>query len=254
MSVLTDLPASAKELYKPHPSVDADLTSSAATMTWTVPDTDLNTFLNTVAGKTELIGGIGGVVLRVVPLQHPVYQWMYARSFRAVGMGWDTEAQARVHEVTVNFGNLPWPVNGTDAFLSYSSRPDVRTMELPKAGVLIGASTPMSDKSMVVHGRGMSVTVHQLPYLNELAWNNACRCVNSKTFRDIPPGYVQYLGPSIGDSITFAGVRTNEVTHEFSASPILWNQEFDETGTLQDVTVGGLPRYPAIDFAAVLFS
>jgi hypothetical protein len=137
--------------------------------------------------------------------------------------------------------------------MSRTTTPSVRSMDLPKGGVTIGGVESGVDRSNVVNGFDMSITIHQMPYSNEAAWYSVAGTVNSAGFFGVPPGYVKYIGPSMSTSVTFGGTRTWEITHNFSFSPIQWNYEFNESGELGLCLVNGVVRYGDLDFT-VLFS
>src|SRR4051812_40480689 len=89
MGYITDAPASCQGNY----DVDRPMRISGSnlgvpgqavgsTLTWTgIPEADIVPFLNLVCGTPEVITLLGITVSRIVPLRHPLFDWMTAVSF-----------------------------------------------------------------------------------------------------------------------------------------------------------------------------
>lgn len=252
MSLVTDLPASARRMFRPYPTIEAEglLTRQIdrASITWSVPTADTTAFLNVVAGSAEYIGG---GVLRVIPLQHPEYPWMLADSFRAERQLWDgTAAFYGYTFVTVNFRSPTWDLDGAAAFLTIRQDEGGRWMQCKSAIALFadGATHPSYDPGIWVPGTNISITMHQLPYLPNSLVQGYMKCVNQNTFWGFDPQTVLWQAPSLVRSTSIAGITTYEATMKFQQSSIPWNQEFKDDGTLDDIYINGALRYPIIDF------
>jgi hypothetical protein len=252
MATVADLPASAKILYGPGGQISGQVFAQCgADLTWSVPDVDVQQFLTVVGGG---VSGGQGSTQWVIPLRHPSFTQLYAKSISGKTLGYDTVRKYfAMWAITVHFETPPYATNGPDAFLTIQGRPGGRAMALPASGgTLADGSRTAHDPGQWVPGFTYDVTVHQLPYLNEGGWLGFIRCVNSTTFRNCPPGTVLYSGPAFNRTTTFSGVTTYEVTHSFEVSAVDWNSEYGMDGSLQEWTSAGNTRYPKVDLNQLL--
>ncbi len=251
MSTQSQLPPSTVRMFRPFPTIEAAglLTRQMdrAEITYAVKTAETTDFFNIVCGLPELVGG---AILRVVPLQHPEYPWMLADSFRAERQLWEGSFYGWSF-VTVMFRSPTWDLDGAQAFLTIRQLPAGRWLQCQAPLCLFtdGTTHPTTDPGIWVPGTDLSITVHQLPRLPNTAAMPIQKCVNDAPLWDWATGTVMYQAPGLVRSTSMAGITTYEVDQRLQQSSIPWNQEFKPDGTLDDVFINGVLRYPLVDFS-----
>jgi hypothetical protein len=250
MSTPADLPPSAKRLFRPSGRVGGrTYDQMTGQCSWYVLATEITAFCRVVFGATNTVNGYG----YVVPMSHPDFPWLYAKSFDGEWCGWDqVNNHVLGYKVTVTFSSWPFAFSGSDAFLTIQSQPSGRAMALPaSAGTLTDGTHPAHDPGGYFPGITYTITQHQLAYLNEAYYLTFANCVNSVAWRGYSAGYVLYNGPGITRTTTFAGVTTWEVTHTFEVSANQWNYEYGANGNLQEWKPNGVDRHGVADLNQV---
>jgi hypothetical protein len=196
-------------------------------------------------------------ITRNVPLVHHRFAALYAYKYRveeyyspeAAGADKSSGPQAKI---SVSFWLPPWGV-GADPYQ------DVRMtgtqQQLPADGATFsGGGTPAFEVTRPVSGSSYSVTVHDAPgfdetheaYLNTMAGG-----LNDAVWRGNAIGTVQFHSPSVAYSLKRDGSRTASYTLQFDTRPFNFNYEFDRTGTLRQLLIGGSPRFNLISFGSL---
>jgi hypothetical protein len=246
MSTPSDLPKSAKRLFRPAGRVGGRVYDAmTASCSWFVAATDITAFCQVVGGATSVVNGYS----YVIPMTHPDFSWLYAKTLDGEWCGWDQAGNhVSGYKMTVGFSSWPFNFSGTDAFLTVTGQPSGRTLGLPaSAGTLTDGTHPAHDPGVYVPGISYAITQHQLLSFNESYYLTFENCVNSAPFRSQPAGCVLYNGPSFSRTTTFAGITTWEVTHNFEVSALSWNGEYGANGNFQEWKPNGVDRHAAVD-------
>jgi hypothetical protein len=247
-----------KRLLKPEPRITLQKSDRPATgtMAFLTNRDNLATTLPAInPGIEQTLSVMGTTVTRRVPLQHPDFAGLYA-------VGWDVQyrygtidgygtadaSSENLAIVTVNFESLPYAVSGDDPYLNVNVSNYDR--EIPVDAVTFaGGGTPGYEIGKDATGLRYAMTVFNAPGVDKgveaFWWANANK-VNSDTFRDIPPGYVQFKGPQLDYKYLNDGTRVCNYTLTFDASPVKWNQLYTRAGALDDLYVGGAARYGSV--------
>lgn len=228
--------------------------------TWLVDLATVNTWLPLILpGSLETVSVAGVSATRYVALQHPNYPNLYAKRFRMRHQYGDYDTGSvsitstgdeALCYILVEFESLPYPVTGSDAYLSV--RGDGYTKEFPVEATFAAGGTPAYDAVKPVSGELLTITVHDSPNITaaqEAAWVLAQNSLNLTSFRENAPGYVKFLKPTFEYLTKFDGTRTCNYSLQFDACQVPHNKEYTRAGTLDDLWVNGAVRYPSIEFA-----
>lgn len=259
MSTVADLPSNDRDYHMGTEVGLSGLTTAGekatASETWIVLISDRTKFLNAVIGFPQVVGGPGGAMVRVVPLQHPEYPVLYAVSAKSRGFGFDGQKNNRFWKytrITVDFESRPYDLSGQNAFLSLSGNPSVRTIPAPAVAFRVGGLAPVYDPGYEINGEDQVLTLHDLTSYDPTAFDSIRNHVNGGTFRGRPPGTVLYKGTSYTATSNFAGVKW-DASHTLAYSEIPWNYGFLPDGTLDNVTYpDGTWRMQPADLSVLL--
>lgn len=240
MAYVSDLPTSCKRLYSQgeRPSWKWNGRKLAASDVWLVPTSARLTFMRTVGGTIE---DVGGVLSRVVALRFKEFDFATAVSMESVG------AFGAPSGSTVSTASWPYdkvridyesPDYGED-YISTSFAP-LQRQEFKPAAVALGLADDPID------GMTYNVTLHKLARVPLDDWANAAGKINNATWRGFPAYCVKFVGPTGQQEQQFNGVTSYTPTLRFDVSRDRWDYAYDFTGTW---TSKGLPT--AIDFTSL---
>lgn len=266
MSTTTDIAALCsvwKRQLKPEPRLALPRIDRPATasLTWLTDRASLASTLPAIQpGLNQTVSIMGTSVTRKVPLVHPDFTGIYAVGYdvtyrygHLTNYGTANAADENLALVTVQFESLPYAVSGDDPYLNVSVSPYDR--EIPVDSVsFAGGGTPGYEVGRDATGLRYAVTVYNSPTVDrsvEAFWWAQANKVNSDTFRDIAPGYVQFKGPQLDYRYLNDGTRVCNYTLTFDASPVKWNQAYNRSGTIDDLYVGGAVRYGSCAFGSL---
>jgi hypothetical protein len=198
-----------------------------------VPGDARDAFLETVSGLDETITYPGSVtVSRKVPMVHPLFPRAFAascvlrppdRSLWTIPGGLTSGAMAlpswQDYIGDVRFEIPRWGLDGDYPMVTrrLDARPEVATWP--------GSQYKFPSDNLIVPGGvgvrvtivDFSLTLHNLPSLNEGLYLSLAGTVNESTFYGLAPGHCLYLGPSSQGQRSFGGVSVWDVTHKFQA-------------------------------------
>lgn len=266
MSYVTDLPTDGlpagstwKKMrrHRPAPSFALIEGGAEAEDEWIVPYAGLAKFMNVVAGGAELItGGVFGA--RWIPLRFHEYPTCIAVTARArfirdlaTAAEGDPGDNYWTHAfVRISYRTPKYPLSGSDALMTYSSHPAVYPVRIPAGSALVGAGSNPETLYSQVGGKSFTYRLHRLASYNPAAWANAVNLVNNATWQGYAAGTVLFPGIGEDRQANVDGSDLWELTLPFQYRAIPWQQDYDASGALGDVTVDGNSRYTPADFAA----
>lgn len=248
MSYVTDLPASAKITYAPKATFSGDESGWRAEMGWVCDYADRDAFLSIVAGTQE---NVGNNITRIVPLRHPHYTNMLAYTVKAEDFGHDPNATVnKVNypytntRITVGFKNWPFPIVGSQPFLTIRLRHGSEAITIPQAAYKFASTGQILqgvDAAVIVPTTVYTITLYQCPNLNDtLITTIQANPVNSDICLGIAPGYLRFDGADTEIVQTVTGMNTYTKTLSFTYRAAPWNQVLNSAGVWEaPVTVSG---------------
>jgi hypothetical protein len=251
MAYITDLPDVAKRLVAQghKPSVRYFDKGMEANDSWYVPFEYMTTFLRTVGGTVE---NIGGILNRVVPLRFAEYTWCIAYDCNVEYVGWNaTTNNFKGIQARISYRTPPYPVDGTDAFMTLGTQSQTYAIPAP-AGILSGSGGSVSnDRNLDCGGMTFRLDFHKLASFDPSTYVSVGTVVNLNIWRSFAPGTVKFEGVGANRTTTFNGMTSWEVSYPFQVRYIPWNYEFMDNGSLGAVSYNGTPRYASADFSSV---
>lgn len=230
-------------------------------------------FLYAVGGKEETFTYPGGSqsVTRVVPLKFPsastLFDNVYANGVEMEGSGLPSEDAAEqvayqwaVARVTFSSESF-FDFGGDYPLISYSFSGGADMVTQPGTSYEFPSDSLRlnQDVGTLIPWRDFSITMHNLQSLNESTYDDLCGRVNSAGF--VHPngvtyaaGFIQYLGPSGGYSVTVGNQKSFTVTHRFKWRRIKHNAVArpDGGGFEEPEVVGGSDKIlPSADLNLV---
>lgn len=238
----------------PNLRIGADKRTARGSITYIVPAGQLKGFLEVVGGKAELVGN---GVTRVVPLRHPYYPFMVAD--RVECEGWGMEDGNPTHWfATVDFATPDYDLDGKNAFLTIEGQGSHELVPLPNGSIkFLDGSRPTQAVGYPMGSMTVSVTIHQLPYLDLGRYLPYVGRANNAGFFGWPAGHVKYAGVAFYRTSTFSGVTTYQVTHQFQCREVPWGFEQHPdgiTGWAQLLYNNNLPVQARTDISQVFYA
>lgn len=246
MSLVTDLPASTRTLWKSPRKVSATLPtygtigSASASITFSCDEADFQQFLNTVCGTTPITIAPG--IQRILPLIHPQYPGMLAQSFDCEPAGYDASKDRGgllipylKEKITVNFATVPYPYQGTvedKAFMKLSTKHSAESYTIPNTGYkFLASGIPIQqDVAITVGTTAIELTLYQCPSPTDVFLGPFQGYINSATFLGYAPGCVRFDGASQDMETSFMGNVTYTKTLTFMFRRVGWNYALSPSG------------------------
>lgn len=260
MSYIADVVAAASSfdyLFRPEWEIHADKRRTYGTINFKVKADEFRAAWPVICGTVESVGvsvgGTGATINRVIPLRHPWSPKMIAETANASFVGHNQKTGADGFyswcKVQVNFATPDYDIEGDDAFLTVSTRPSGRAINVPTAAFSVGGFTAMNG-TRFIPGYTYEIMLHKFPYFDVGLYQGISRSVNSAPWRGCPAGCAMFLGPTTTRTSTVLGVTSYEIGLAFDISSIPWNQELGADGLWYDCTFNGTNLwYPEVDFS-----
>lgn len=257
MSVVADLPASARRLFRGPVSdectgINTANTSFSAVCTWQVDQEDVTDFFNVVFGSVEVVGGPLGTMARIVPLKHPEYPFALATGWSSSYVGWNASlAYWARRNISVRFKTPDYATSGATAFLTRGGDPQTRAFPGVASGFLLNGAAPQFDPGEDIDGEEIRISTTQIPTYDPSVYNAVRNCCNDDVFFGYPARTIKYNGPSYQERRSIAGIESWDMAHSFSYSKVPWN-DYYLNGTLYELTrTGGGLKYPEVNLYSV---
>jgi hypothetical protein len=218
---------------------------------WSIDASDLTRFLDVCGGITEYWGSV--FYPRMIPLRHRLYPFALctAAEFelytteRADGVR--SKDRARVH---VTYEAPTYPIDGTEAFLSYRKAPGQRY--LPLTGATAGSGTFAEDPYKPNTTSNLYFTLHRLTTDPSSTWDAYNGYTNSDVWRGAAAGTVLFHGAQVEQEARIGGFQTYQAAAHFEFSPIGWNSWVNSAGAVTTVTYNsGTSPAPTTSFASL---
>jgi hypothetical protein len=228
---------------------------SNAQITYWVKQGELDDALEIVDGVDEIFTIGGASITRKVPLRHPRWNDMLADG-SDIEEYWSPEAATTPYftgpqaKVTVRFVRPPFPIDGATPYMQVSTQPGQRELRIPAGVGALASGSGSGTYFQPIPFTSYQLSVFKAPDVDEaqeLAWVNAGGYVNSTTFRGQAAGTVLMHAPRFEYKTEFDGTQTCNYTLNFDVCRVPWNKEYNTSGSLQDMTVGGTARHPTMD-------
>lgn len=266
MSTLAEVQAAAgifRRQLKPEPELSGgDREPSKGRLSFIADTATISTWLPLVyPGKDETVVIQGTSRTRKVPLKHPTFPTMLAKSYR-VRYRWgeyDTITQgSTVGEalcfLDVDFEEPPFGLSSDEPFQRISTGQTSRTIPVDTPA-FSGGGAPLFDAPKPIFGTEYRVSIFDASGIDadvENVWSQNAGKVNSDYWRGYAPGYVLYKGPQLEYQYKFGGVKTCTYTLLFEYSPVPWNS-FYKDGTLTTLQVGGGNYFTTVPFSSLWY-
>ncbi len=263
-TLYTDLPASSAPVYL-EDEIQADIWmgQQQARVQWYCKYADKDLFAQTVFGKFETIVYSGGAMVRRVPLQHPRYPALIARSLsQKMFSGFDVAKAAinafNAYETVINivtFEIPPYQLTGWNPYMAVSKSTSTEQIVIPNRSLRYASdSSPVQQQvsyPQPVHM--LTVMIHQMqvpspPGLTAAAAAPLNSAIFYTPFGNYPIGTVAYLSDDQQAQVYQGGLTTYSMAVKFKARPgMRWDYRMREDGSgtdrvvLPDGTTGFIP-------------
>lgn len=266
MSTIDDLPETFNMSYKSHSESIGFLGAPLeAEIGWVGPWSARQEFFDAAGANEETINYPGGITAtRIVTLQHPDWEMMYAEGGRVTPLGKPSMSGRnmayKMCRITVGFAARPFYNFGGDyplVDLNSQSGADKVTRPgtayaFPSDGLRLAQNVGVDVVSM-----DWNVTFHNVGVLDLATYTVLSGKVNSNTFYTpyglILPGFVHYLGFSNQQTLSIGNNFRHSITHRFRWKSIEHNKIMRPDGTMFEApeTAGGDKLLSAADLNAI---
>ncbi len=261
MATLDDITVPYTILRDPAPIVRGGPGGKAGTMHFHLGLNDVKSFVDTIAGTTEVISlPGGGTTERVIPLVHPDYDDMYAVSYESRARGtpggvWGTGLSVYTEMfshaiISVEFQTLPFVIGSGDPWFTFDVDAGMTIETLPDQAFYF-PGTPAEEMTGEAGIPIPLVNFNLTTYMGteQIGYDLALLAgrVNSVEFEGFPPGFLRYAGTR--SQMTRGGSGTSLVkSFSLSFRPIEWNKSMKRDGSWAvPTTSGGFNKYQTAD-------
>jgi hypothetical protein len=263
MSLTASLPQPWSYKYRTGPTLANDGTLWTASIVYITTQANLVAFIGVVAGlPPTVISTSYGTMTRVIPLQHPLYPWCYAKRVRTEAFGTPSPSSTALQDlhshmwVTVEFESYPFGTTGDQAFMQFDSGGGSKYVTIPgrkmkfPSGEVIG-----QEAGVMVVETAYNLTLFQCPTLNDSVIQPLTGKINNAPFMGKPTGQMRFDTWESSQEVAVGGVVQFKKSLKFTYQDHHWNQFFKADGTLDTPTdPASNPAYQLTDFSVLLKS
>jgi hypothetical protein len=263
MSLIAQLPQPWSYKYRSPPSLANDGTLWTATITFITTQANLVPFVEVLAGlPPTVINTSFGTMTRIIPLQHPLYNWCYAKRVRCEAFGTPSPSSQALQDlhshmnVTVEFESYPFGTAGDQAFMQLDVGGGSKYVTIPgrklkfPSGEVIG-----QEAGVTVVETAYTLSLFQCPSLNDSVVQPLTGKINNAAFFGKPAGQMRFDTWESSQEVAVGGVVTFKRSLKLTYQDHHWNQFFKQDGTLDTPTdPAGNPAYQLTDFSVLLKS
>lgn len=260
MATVADLPGRWTYKYRPQLAGSGDPDGWKTRLAFETDFSNLSAFVGVVAGKVTKLSTSYGGMARVVTLQHPLFNnlWANAVAFEATGSNAKIDSTlANMYSravVTVDFISVKYPVAGDSAYLSWDIDQGAQYTTVPGRQFAFPTGEPVDQDAGVWAVRNSyALTLYQCPTLGDDVIDELSGTVNLNPFMGKPAGQLLFGGCKSNYSISMAGVTQIQKTLAFAYQSYPWNQAMRRDGVLDTpLDPNGDPMYELEDFNKLL--
>lgn len=228
-----------------------DMRGTEAHLAWWCKKDEADDALSVIGGVSQSVSIFGNAVLRVVPLQHPDYSWLYASEVTWEDYGEDGAGNFTRTLIEVKFTTPNYATDGDMPYVEFSGNPSSRSIPTPASAWSVAAAAPHRDPDYDAGGADFELVLHNCPAVDLATLLTYSRYVNSLPFLGCDAGTILYHGPRWHQQVRLGNQQSWQIALAFTAtSPEApWNYFSAADGSLGVLTrSGGAFRYPEVDF------
>lgn len=261
MSTVSQLPGWWAYDYRRPPTLVNDGTLWTGAVGFITTQSNLKDFVSVVAGlPPTIIPTSYGNITRIITLQDPLYDWMYAKRVRCESFGTPSATSTALKDlhshvrVSVEFESIPFATFGDQAFMSFNARGgSLYTTISGRKMTFSNGEVIGQDAGVMVGQVSYSLRLFQCPTRNESVIQPLTGTINNATFFNQPAGRVRFDTWESNEEVSIGGVTQYQKSLNFTIQNHHWNQFYRMDGTLDTATdPAGNPAYQLADFSALL--
>jgi hypothetical protein len=247
-------------LYAPGLKIGGDVSGWRSAITFNCRYGILGAFCSAIAGKAVVIPTTYGGMLRILPLQHPIFTGLFATSLEAESYGTPSNTSTALEDlysdarVTVTFENPKYDTNGDQAYMSLDIDQGSQVTTIPGKKLRFPNGEPIDQDMPTFSVRNSyALTLYNCASLNNALIDQLSGCVNQYKFMGWPEGQILFGGCKSSLQVSMGGVTQYQKTFSFTYQSFPWVQAIRRDGVLDTpLDPLGNPVYPIADLNLLL--